>query len=64
MDLVSALIWAIIVLVIVIVGCIVVDKTFTGPAAEFNWLAKLVIGVLALVLVVIALRGGLPAIRI
>ena len=64
MDIVTVLIWAIILLVVVIVGVIVIDKTFTGPASEFTWLAKLVLGVLALVMVIAALRGGLPAIRI
>lgn len=45
-DLVALLIWVIVIFVLVVVACMVVDRTMPG---EFALPAKLVIGLLALV---------------
>lgn len=54
----SILLSLIILVVIVVVAVIIIDKTFTGEASTFNWLAKLVVGVLALIVLVNMLQGA------
>lgn len=48
---------ALVILVLVVAAVLVIDKTFTGPAAEFAWFAKIIVGILGLAALVYALNG-------
>lgn len=61
----ALLIWILIIVVVAIVAFLLVDKGFTGPAAEFAWIAKLIIVVIALLaLWSLVSTGGLMPIRL
>ena len=51
------LIWILIILVAVIVGVVIIDKTIP---AEFNGVAKLIIGVIGLIAIVMILLQVFP----
>lgn len=54
----SIVIALIIILIVVVVAVIIIDKTFTGEAAQFAWIAKIIVGLIALVAVVNMLSGA------
>jgi hypothetical protein len=46
---VSPLIAILVIAVIAFVAIAIINKSFTGEAAEFAWIARLIVGILALV---------------
>lgn len=45
----SILLSVLVIVVIAVVAFIIVDKGFTGPMAEFAWIAKFIICIIALI---------------
>ena len=59
MDLISLLVLVIVFVVIVVLAIFIIDKTFTGPLAELSWVAKIIVGIIALLTLVAYLHGGI-----
>lgn len=58
MSLITVILIALAILVFVVVGVVIIDKTFTGPMVENAWLAKLILGILALIGLVLLFSGS------
>jgi NADH:ubiquinone oxidoreductase subunit 6 (subunit J) len=61
MSLITILIFIIAIIALILIGVFIIDKTFTGPIAEWAWVAKIIIGLIALVAVVallLSVTGG------
>lgn len=61
MDLLTLLIALIAIVGLVILALYIIDKTFTGPMAEWAWVAKIIIGLIVLVAIVmllLSITGG------
>jgi hypothetical protein len=57
MSLIYFFIELVVLAFLVLIGCFIVDETFTGRALRLAWIAKLVIGILAIFLVVASLHS-------
>lgn len=61
MSLVTLLIVIVVIVAVVLLGVFIIDRTFTGPIAEWAWVAKIIIGLIALIAVVtllLSVTGG------
>lgn len=61
MDLLTLLILIVAIVGLIILALFVIDKTFTGPMAEWAWVAKIIVGLIALILIVtvlLSISGG------
>lgn len=56
--LLTLLVVSVIILIVVVLAVIIIDKTFTGDAAPFAWIAKVIVGLLALIEIVNLLNGS------
>jgi hypothetical protein len=60
MSLIPLLIILIVFVVIVVLAIFIIDATFTGPLAAFAWVAKIVVGLIALLVLLSYVHSGAP----
>ena len=61
MSLITLLIAIIVIIALVLIAIFVIDRTFTGPMAEWAWISKIVIGLIvliAIIMLLLSVTGG------